>query len=138
MKEQNEISTVYMLDALDEARTAAAAGEVPVGACVVCGGEIISRAHNLVETRSDASAHAELLALSAAAKKLGTRRLNDCILYVTLEPCAMCMGAIMNFRIAAVVFKVRTVVRDDEYQYSVRWGHSRRRVPKFTDSFFQK
>ena len=104
MKEQNEISTVYMLDALDEARTAAAAGEVPVGACVVCGGEIISRAHNLVETRSDASAHAELLALSAAAKKLGTRRLNDCILYVTLEPCAMCMGAIMNFRIAAVVF----------------------------------
>ena len=100
MKEQNEISTVYMLDALDEA--AAAAGEVPVGACVVCGGEIISRAHNLVETRSDASAHAELLALSAAAKKLGTRRLNDCILYVTLEPCAMCMGAIMNFRIAAV------------------------------------
>lgn len=104
MKEQNEISTVYMLDALDEARTAAAAGEVPVGACVVCGGEIISRAHNLVETRRDASAHAELLALSAAAKKLGTRRLNDCILYVTLEPCAMCMGAIMNFRIAAVVF----------------------------------
>ena len=79
MKEQNEISTVYMLDALDEARTAAAAGEVPVGACVVCGGEIISRAHNLVETRSDASAHAELLALSAAAKKLGTRRLNDCM-----------------------------------------------------------
>ena len=150
MKEQNEISTVYMLDALDEARTAAAAGEVPVGASVVCGGEIISRAHNLVETRSDASAHAELLALSAAAKKLGTRRLNDCILYVTLEPCAMCMGAIMNFRIAAVVFgafdprgrmlcfKVRTVVRDDEYQYSVRWGHSRRRVPKFTDSFFQE
>jgi len=65
MKEQNEISTVYMLDALDEARTAAAAGEVPVGACVVCGGEIISRAHNLVETRSDASAHAELLALSS-------------------------------------------------------------------------
>ena len=88
MKEQNEISTVYMLDALDEARTAAAAGEVPVGACVVCGGEIISRAHNLIETHSDASAHAELLALSAAAKKLGTRRLNDCILYVTLEPCA--------------------------------------------------
>ena len=60
MKEQNEISTVYMLDALDEARTAAAAGEVPVGACVVCGGEIISRAHNLVETRSDASAQAIL------------------------------------------------------------------------------
>lgn len=69
MKEQNEISTVYMLDALDEARTAAAAGEVPVGACVVCGGEIISRAHNLIETHSDASAHAEIACAQRSSKK---------------------------------------------------------------------
>lgn len=90
--------------ALAEARAAAASGEVPVGACVVCGGEVIARAHNLVEAQCDASAHAELLALRAAAERRGKRRLNDCVLYVTLEPCAMCMGAIMNFRAAAIVF----------------------------------
>ncbi len=93
-----------MRSALEEARQAFLEGEVPVGAVVVRNGEIVSRAHNLVEGTNDASAHAELLALKNAAEKLGSRRLTDCELYVTLEPCAMCMGAILNFRAAAVCF----------------------------------
>ena len=93
-----------MLEALAEARHAFATGEVPVGAVVVQGGQILARAHNRVETDRDPTAHAEILAIRAAAKALGTPRLVDCDLYVTLEPCAMCAGAISFARIRKLVF----------------------------------
>lgn len=104
MKEKILLKNEFMRLALKEAEKAAALGEVPVGAVVVHNGEVIASAHNLVERLSDASAHAEMLALRSAAEKLGSRRLEDCELYVTLEPCAMCMGAILNFRIGALCF----------------------------------
>lgn len=93
-----------MKEALIEARRAAEAGEVPVGAVVAREGEIVSRARNEVEESGRASAHAELLALERAAEALHTRSLTDCVLYVTMEPCPMCAGACLNYRIGAVVF----------------------------------
>lgn len=90
--------------ALDEARAAAQAGEVPVGAVVVCEGREVARAQNRMERDGDATAHAEVLALRAAARTLGDARLVECTLYVTLEPCAMCAGAIVLARIGRVVF----------------------------------
>ena len=93
-----------MRAALDEAREAAALGEVPVGAVVAKDGEIIARAHNLRESGKNATYHAELMAIDAACKKLGGWRLWECTLYVTLEPCPMCAGAILNARIPRVVF----------------------------------
>ena len=93
-----------MQAALAEAAIAAKQGEVPVGAVVSDGKEIISRAHNIVEVNHDPAGHAEVLALREAAKKLGDWRLNDLILCVTLEPCTMCLGAIKQARIATVVF----------------------------------
>ena len=90
--------------ALDEARKAAALGEVPVGAVVAKDGEIISAAHNTRETEKNALHHAELLAIDAACKKLGGWRLWQCTLYVTLEPCPMCAGAILNAHLPRVVF----------------------------------
>ena len=94
----------YMRAALDEAKLAKAAGEVPVGAVIVCDGEIIASAHNEREALLDPTAHAEVLAIRRAAKKLGRRRLSGCTLYVTLEPCPMCAGAIVNARIPRVVY----------------------------------
>ena len=90
--------------ALEEARKAAALGEVPVGAVVAKDGEIISAAHNTRETEKNALHHAELLAIDAACKKLGGWRLWQCELFVTLEPCPMCAGAIINARIPRVVY----------------------------------
>ena len=90
--------------ALDQARRAAAAGEVPVGAVVVKGGEIVAAAHNLTHTAHDPTAHAEILAIRAAAQALGAARLTDCELWVTLEPCAMCAGAIAHARIPRLYF----------------------------------
>ena len=93
----------YMRLALEEAALAFAAGEVPVGAVLVRNGAVVSRAHNLVETLHDATAHAELLCLREAMGKLGAR-LTDCTLYVTLEPCAMCAGACVNAKLGLLVF----------------------------------
>lgn len=90
--------------ALDEARIAAAAGEVPVGAVVAKDGEIVARAHNLRETGKNAVYHAELLAIDAACRALGGWRLWQCELFVTLEPCPMCSGAIINSRLKRVVY----------------------------------
>ena len=84
----------YMKQALLEAEKAAEVGEVPVGAVVVCNERIIARAHNLTETLTDVTAHAEMQAITAAANYLGGKYLNDCALYVTVEPCVMCAGAI--------------------------------------------
>ena len=93
----------YMRLALEEAALAFAAGEVPVGAVLVRNGEVVSRAHNLVETLHDATAHAELLCLRDAMERLGGR-LNGCTLFVTLEPCAMCTGACVNAKLGRLVF----------------------------------
>ncbi len=93
-----------MSEALAEARLALAAGEVPVGAVVVLHGEVIGRGHNRRETANDPTAHAEILAIREAAGKLGSWRLTDADLYVTLEPCPMCAGAIVNARLRRLVF----------------------------------
>lgn len=94
----------YMSEALAEARLAAKIDEVPVGAVIVRDGEIIARAHNLRETEKNALCHAETMAVNAACRALGGWRLPRCTLYVTLEPCPMCAGAIVNSRIERVVF----------------------------------
>jgi tRNA(adenine34) deaminase len=90
--------------ALDEARAAAAAGEVPVGVVIVKGGEVIARARNRMRTDADPTAHAEMVALRAAAFALGSSRLDGCDLWVTLEPCAMCAGAMALARISRLYF----------------------------------
>ncbi len=89
--------------ALKEARKAYEKAEAPIGAIIVKDGKIISRAHNLRESKIDATAHAEIIAIKKACKKLGGWRLGDCDMYVTLEPCAMCAGAIIQARIRRVV-----------------------------------
>ena len=94
----------YMLIALEEAKKAAEKGEVPIGAVIVRNGEVIASAHNERETTFDATAHAETSAVREACKKLGGWRLPECDIYVTLEPCPMCAGAIINSRIDRVVF----------------------------------
>ena len=94
----------YMQIALEEAHNALSSGEIAVGALIVKDGRIISRAHNLVESAHDATRHAELIAIEQACKTLGSWRLNGCSLIVTLEPCAMCTGAILNSRIDEVIF----------------------------------
>lgn len=94
----------FMDLALEEARTAAVEGEVPVGAVVVCGGEVIARAHNRPLALADPTAHAEMLAIREACRALGNARLAGCDLYVTLEPCAMCAAAISFARIRRLYF----------------------------------
>lgn len=94
----------FMQDALALAREAAIAGEVPVGAVVVCDGVVVGRGYNQPILRHDPTAHAEVMALRDAAQQLGNYRLPACELFVTLEPCAMCAGAIMQARIARVVY----------------------------------
>jgi len=95
---------LFMRAALEEAKRASARGEVPVGAVAVLDGVVIGRGHNLRETARDPSAHAELIAMRAAAAYLSSWRLVDVNLYVTLEPCPMCAGAIVNARVARVVY----------------------------------
>ena len=94
----------YMRIALHEAKLAGDEGEVPVGAVVVCDGRIVGRGRNACERLNDATAHAEMVAITAASQGLGTWRLEDCTLYVTLEPCPMCMGACLNARVKRVVY----------------------------------
>src|SRR5262249_60870343 len=98
------IDEQFMLEALDLARTARAAGEVPVGAVVVRDNAVIGRGYNQPISGCDPAAHAEIVALRAAARHLQNYRLNDCELFVTLEPCAMCAGAMLHARIARLVY----------------------------------
>ncbi|MGA8729492.1 MAG: tRNA adenosine(34) deaminase TadA [Terracidiphilus sp.] len=93
-----------MQAALDEARLCGESGEVPIGAVVVLNGELIARGQNRVLRDNDPTAHAEIVALRAAATKLGNYRLNGCTLYVTLEPCAMCAGSMIHARLDRLVF----------------------------------
>jgi tRNA(adenine34) deaminase len=90
--------------ALEQAQRAASAGEVPVGAVVMRNGAVVAAAHNEVEQRHDPTAHAELLAIQRGLRTLGTDRLTDCTLYVTLEPCAQCAGAIVLAKVGRLVF----------------------------------
>lgn len=94
----------FMRQALEQARRAAACGEVPVGAVVVKDGQVIGRGHNSPLSAQDPTAHAEVLALREAARTLGNYRLEGCTLYVTLEPCTMCSGAMLHARVDAVVY----------------------------------
>ena len=94
----------YMRLALAEAEAAVVADEVPVGAIVVCNGRVIARAHNLTESLTDVTAHAEMQAITAAASALGGKYLNECTLYVTVEPCVMCAGAIAWAQTGRLVF----------------------------------
>src|SRR5438552_4347081 len=94
----------FMREALRQAQKGYAAEEVPVGAVVVRGGKIIARSHNQVEMLKDATAHAEMLALTQAEAAVGDWRLNDCDLYVTKEPCIMCAGAVVHTRVRRLIF----------------------------------
>lgn len=94
----------YMKQALQEARLAADEGEIPVGALIVCKDHILARTHNLTETLHDVTAHAEMQAITAAAERLGGKYLTDCTLYVTLEPCVMCAGALGWSQISRIVY----------------------------------
>ena len=94
----------YMREALKEARRAEAEGEIPIGAVVVCEGRIIARAHNQTETLHDPTAHAEMLAMTAATSYIGGKYLPECTLYVTVEPCPMCAAAMAWTQVGAVVY----------------------------------
>lgn len=95
---------LYMQEALRSAQRALAAGEVPIGAVVVCGGKIVGRGHNRNIIDHDPTAHAEILALREAGAALGNHRLGDCELFVTIEPCAMCAGAMIHARLKRVIY----------------------------------
>lgn len=107
----------YMKQALLEAEAAFAEDEIPVGAVVVCRNRIIARAHNQTELLTDVTAHAEMIALTAAANSLGSKYLNDCTLYVTLEPCVMCAGALAWAQLGKLVYGA-----SDEKRGFVRHG----------------
>ena len=99
-----EIHEKYMREALREASFAASEDEVPIGAVIICRGRIVGKGHNMTEKLNDPTAHAEMIAITAATEALGGKYLNDCTLYVTVEPCPMCAGAILNSRINKVVY----------------------------------
>jgi len=101
----------FMREAMKEARKAFDLGEVPVGAVMVCQNKIIGRAHNQTEQLTDSTAHAEMLAITAASHFLGSKYLNECILYVTLEPCVMCAGALHWVQLQKLVFGAKDVQR---------------------------
>mgnify|MGYP000156098709 CR=1 FL=1 len=114
----------YMRQALDQAHRAAEMGEVPVGAVITAGGRTIARAHNLCERLNDFTAHAEMQAFTAASEFLNGKHLDQCTLYVTLEPCPMCAGAAFWTRIGRIVYGA-----EDEKRGFQRWGnHSEKRL----------
>ena len=103
-QQQQNPDEQYMRRALQEAQAAFDEGEIPIGAVVVCRGHIIARAHNLTETLHDVTAHAEMQAITMAANELGGKYLTDCTLYVTVEPCVMCAGAIGWAQLPRIVY----------------------------------
>ena len=141
----------YMLLALKEAQKAYSKEEVPIGAIIVKNGEIIARAHNLRETKKQAIAHAEILAIQKACKKMDAWRLEDCDMYVTLEPCPMCAGAIMNARIKNVYIGAReprsgaagskiNLFEDGVYNHKVNYqfGIMEEKCQKIMKNFFKE
>ena len=107
--------TYFMKKALQEAQTAFEKGEIPVGAIIVINDKVIARAHNLTETLNDVTAHAEMQAITAAANYLGGKYLQNCTLYVTLEPCQMCAGALYWSQISKIVF----AAKDEKRGFSI-------------------
>ena len=103
----NYDSNYFMQKAIDEAKSGLNKGEVPVGAVIVIDNKIIARTHNLTETLCDVTAHAEILAITAASNFLGSKYLHDCTLYVTLEPCPMCLGALYWSQISRIVYSAK-------------------------------
>ncbi len=124
----------FMSAAYREATAAFDEGEVPVGAVVELGGRIIGRGHNRVEALGDATAHAEIIAITAAANHVGDWRLNGCTLYVTLEPCLMCLGAILHSRVSAIVYGARDsrLGGIDSFNYKDEAERSYRNFPAVT------
>jgi len=104
MKSSMEQDGRYMRDALREAQAAAAEDEVPIGAVITCRGRIIGKGYNMTERLNDPTAHAEMIAITAATEAMGGKYLNDCTLYVTVEPCPMCAGALAWSQIGRVVY----------------------------------
>ena len=100
----NDVDNYYMKQALAEANEAYKQGEIPIGAVVVCRDKIIAKSHNLTELLHDVTAHAEMQAITSAAEHLGGKYLNDCTLYVTVEPCVMCAGALGWSQISRIVY----------------------------------
>jgi len=94
----------YMLEALKEAKIAAYEDEVPIGAVIVCNGRLVAKGHNMVEKLQDPSAHAEMIAITSATEAIGWKYLNNCTLYVTVEPCPMCAGALNWAQIGRIVY----------------------------------
>ena len=119
MEEKNK-DVLYMRKALQEAEAAMAEGEIPIGAVIVCQDHVIARAHNLTETLHDVTAHAEMQAITQAANELGGKYLTDCTLYVTVEPCVMCAGALGWSQIPRVVYGCR----DEKRGYSAFAPHA--------------
>ncbi|WP_077195506.1 nucleoside deaminase [Prevotella ihumii] len=115
IEEQQKQDEYFMERALMEAEEAFKAGEIPVGAVVVCQGRIIARSHNLTETLTDVTAHAEMQAVTMAANELGGKYLQDCTLYVTVEPCIMCAGALGWSQMKRIVYGCK----DEKRGYSV-------------------
>jgi len=113
-EEQRKKDEQLMAKAVAEAQIALEAGEVPIGAVIVCNDRVIARAHNLTETLCDVTAHAEMQAITAAANMLGGKYLTDCTLYVTVEPCPMCAGAIGWAQVKRIVYGARDEKRGFE------------------------
>ena len=141
----------FMKEALKEARAALAEDEVPVGAVIVQGGRIVARAHNQRETLNDPTAHAEMIALTQASSSAGRWRLTDMTMYVTLEPCAMCAGALVLARMGRLVFATRdpktgacgsvyNIVRDERlnHRVEVSEGVCETEAAQVLKEFFQK
>lgn len=135
-----------MRQALLEAEKALEEGEVPVGAVVVSGNQIIARAHNQTERLNDATAHAEMLALTAASNFLGSKYLSDCILYVTLEPCVMCIGATYWGQVKEIVYSAKDnkrgfSIHGDQLSHpksKIRHGLLKDESEKLLNIFFRK
>lgn len=136
----------FMKEALKEAQKAYDKLEIPVGAVIVKNGKIISRAHNLKETKQTAIAHAEILAIQKANKKLNNWRLADCDIYVTLEPCDMCMGAILSSRIKNIYIgtldpkkkeKIDINRYKEEYATNIEYGIMQEKSEEILKNFFK-
>lgn len=136
----------FMKEALKEAQKAYDKLEIPVGAVIVKNGKIISRAHNLKETKQTATAHAEILAIQKANKKLNNWRLVDCDIYVTLEPCDMCMGAILSSRIKNIYIgtldpkkkeKIDINKYKEEYDTNIEYGIMQEKSEEILKNFFK-
>ena len=126
MEEKNK-DEQYMRRALQEAQTAYDEGEIPIGAVIVCQNRIIARAHNLTETLNDVTAHAEMQAITMAANELGGKYLTDCTLYVTVEPCPMCAGALGWSQIPRIVYGCEDPKRGSR-EYAPRALHPKTNV----------